>query len=156
MNPSTTLTLFSQEPLLPLIFLSSDGNNAKRVKGRANATENASMVTIGAQNSPDVERMSTEPTIGPVHENDTSTSVSAMKKMPARPPFSEFLSLLLTSDDGSTISNAPKKDAANTMNTMKNIRLGSQWVASQLNMSAVTASPPTSLVINMIRLIGTV
>ena len=126
------------------------------VNGSANATENASIVTIGVQNSPSVDLMSTVPTIGPVQENETSTSVRAMKKIPIRPPLSECLSDLLTSEVGRTISNAPKNEAANTMNTMKNMMFGIQCVASQLNMSAVTASPPTILVISIIREIGTV
>ena len=100
--------------------------------------------------------MSTEPTIGPVHENDTSTRVRAMKNTPARPFLSEFLSLLFTIDSGSVISNAPKNDAAKIMNTMKKMMFGSQCVESQLKMSAVTASPPISLVSMMITEIGTV
>ena len=79
-----------------------------------------------------------------------------MKNVPRSPPLSAPLSLLFTSLDGSTISNAPKNDAAKSMNTMKNTMFGSQWVANQLNMSAVTASPPTILVIRIIREIGTV
>ena len=42
------------------------------------------------------------------------------------------------------------------MKTMKKIRLGSQCVASQLKMSAVTASPPNSRVSRMIAAMGTV
>lgn len=79
-----------------------------------------------------------------------------MKNTPARPLRSEFLSLLLTSEEGSTISNAPKKEAAKIMKTTKNTRFGSQWVDSQLKMSAVTLSPPTSQVMAMMREIGTV
>ena len=52
MKPSTTLTLLSQEPDLPFIFFSSDGNIARIVNGKAKATEKASIVTIGVQNSP--------------------------------------------------------------------------------------------------------
>ena len=126
------------------------------MNGRAKAIENASMVTIGSQNSPCVDLMSTEPTIGPVHENDTSTSVSAMKNTPARPFLSAPLSLLFTSDCGSVISNAPKNDAAKIMNTMKKMIFGNQCVESQLKMSAVTASPPIILVSMMITEIGTV
>ena len=59
-------------------------------------------------------------------------------------------------DDGSTISKAPKKEAAKIMNTTKNIRFGNQCVASQLKMSAVTAEPPASQVMNMINDIGKV
>ena len=94
--------------------------------------------------------------MGPVQEKDTSTSVSAMKKTPARPPRPLSLSLLFTIEEGSVISNAPKNDAANTMNIAKNSRFGSQWVASQLKMSAVTVSPPSRRVSPMMTLIGTV
>lgn len=155
MNPSTTFTELSHPPLLGS-FLSIDGKKAKTVKGSAKATENASMVTIGLQNSPDVDLISTEPTIGPVQEKDTSTRVRAMKKMPARPFESALLSVLLTIHEGMVISNAPKNDAANTMNTRKKRILGSQCVASQLKMSAVTASPPTMRVMTMIAAIGSV
>ena len=100
--------------------------------------------------------MSTEPTIGPVHENDTSTSVSARKKMPPSPLVSALASALLTSREGIVISKAPKNDAAKSMNTAKKITLGSQCVASQLKMSAVTASPPAARVMRMIAAIGSV
>ena len=129
---------------------------ARMVNGKANATEKASIVAIGTQNSPPVERMSTEPTIGPVQENDTSTSVRAIKKTPARPFLSLPLSALSVHFEGRVISNAPKKEAAKAMNITKNSRLGSQWVESQLKMSAVTASPPRSLVSRMMTLIGRV
>ena len=151
MNPSTTFTELSHPPLLGS-FLSIEGKKAKRVNGSAKATEKASIVTIGLQNSPAVDLISTEPTMGPVHENDTSTSVRAMKKMPARP----LESVLLTIHEGIVISNAPKNDAAKTMNTRKKRMFGSQCVASQLKMSAVTASPPTRRVIRMIAAMGSV
>ena len=77
------------------------------MKGRAKATEKASIVAMGVQNSPAVDLMSTEPTMGPVHENDTSTSVRARKKMPPSPLVSAFASLLLTSHEGMVISKAP-------------------------------------------------
>ena len=114
------------------------------------------MVMIGVQNSPAVDLMSTEPTMGPVQENDTSTRVRAMKKMPASPLESALESLLLTIHEGMVISNAPKNDAAKTMNTRKKRMFGSQCVASQLKMSAVTASPPRMRVIRMIAAMGSV
>ena len=92
--------------------------------------------------------------MGPVQENDTSTRVSAMKKMPVSPRLSALLSLLLTIHEGSVISNAPKNEAAKIMKTRKKTRLGSQCVASQLKRSAVTASPPTSRVTRMIAATG--
>ena len=145
----------SQPPLLGS-FLSSEGKNANTVKGSANATLNASIVTIGAQNSPCVLFTSTEPTIGPVQLKLTSTSVRARKKIPPSPLRSLFLSALLVHFEGSVISNAPKKLAANTMNIRKNMIFGSQCVESQLNMSAVTPLPPSSQVSPMITHIGTV
>ena len=72
------------------------GKKAKIVKGRAKASEKANIVTMGTQNSPAVERIRTLPTIGPVQENDTNTSVRAMKKIPIKPPLSACRSLLLT------------------------------------------------------------
>ena len=137
-------------------FFNSEGKSARTVNGRAKATLNASMVTIGVQNSPCVLLISTVPTIGPVQLKLTSTRVSARKKMPPRPLRSLFLSALLVQLDGSVISKAPKKLAAKTMNTRKKMRLGSQWVDSQLKMSAVTPLPPTIHVMPIIRLIGTV
>ena len=155
MNPSTTFTELSHPPLFGS-FLSMAGKKANSVKGSANAREKASMVMIGVQNSPAVDLMSTDPTMGPVHENDTSTSVRAMKKMPASPLESALESVLLTIHDGIVISKAPKKDAAKSMNTRKKRMFGSQCVASQLNMSAVTASPPRMRVMRMIAAMGRV
>ena len=156
MNPSTTLTEDSQLPPLFLNFLSIEGKKARRVKGRAKATENASIVTIGAQNSPWVDLIRTVPTMGPVQLKLTSTRVRARKNMPPRPFLSEFLSAALVHFEGRVISKAPKKEAAKAINTRKKMMLGSQCVASQLKISAVTASPPISLVSRMMTEIGTV
>ena len=126
------------------------------MKGSANASENASIVTIGSQNCPWVDFISTDPTMGPVQEKDTNTSVRATKNAPIRPPDSLFASDLFTSLLGITISNAPKKDAANSMKMMKNRMLGIQWVARKLNMSAVTASPPVIRLMRISTAIGRV
>jgi hypothetical protein len=141
MNPSTTLTLFSQPPDLGR-FLSHDGKIAKSVNGKAKARENASMVTTGSQISPWVDFTIIVPTMGPVHENETNTSVKAMKKVPISPPLSAFESALFTIQLGKTISKAPKNDAANIINIAKKSRFGIQCVDSQLKISAVTDSPP--------------
>ena len=154
MKPRTIFTRPSQLPLLN--FFSTVGKRASRVKGRAKATEKASMVTMGVQNCPWVDLMRTVPTMGPVQEKDTSTRVRAMKKTPTRPPRSAFLSLLLTREEGRVISKAPKKEAAKMRKTAKKMRLGSQWVANQLNISAVTAAPPIRRVRPMMRQMGTV
>src|SRR5678815_3152051 len=67
--------------------------------------------------------------IGPVHEKETTTSVSAIKKMPANELMPAFLSALFAQEEGSVISNAPKKEAPNRTNTPKNTRLAIQLVA---------------------------
>ena len=105
---------------------------------------------------PDMELIRTLPTMGPVQEKETSTRVSAMKKMPPRPPLSDLVSVLFTSLLGIVMSNAPKNDAANIMNTMKKRMFGNQCVASQLKMSAVTASPPSQRVMMIIAAMGSV
>jgi hypothetical protein len=40
------------------------------------------------------------PTMGPVQEKETNTSVNAMKKVPSRPPRSAIRSLLFTHEEG--------------------------------------------------------
>ena len=57
---------------------------------------------------------------------------------------------------GNVISNAPKNDAAKTINTTKKMIFGTQCVANQLKMSAVTASPPNTRVIIISIAIGRV
>ena len=111
---------------------------------------------IGVQNSPEVDLISTVPTIGPVQANETSTKVNAMKNTPARPFLSELASDLLTKLLGSTISNAPKNEAAKIMNTRKKMIFGIQCVDSQLKISPVTLSPPKIHVTMMIIAIGKV
>ena len=94
--------------------------------------------------------------MGPVQLKLTSTSVRARKNTPKRPFLLLPLSALVVQDDGNVISNAPKNEAANIIKITKKMMLGSQCVASQLKMSAVTAEPPTAHVRPMIRHIGTV
>ena len=154
---SMGLTVHFRLPLLDRIEEACcDETSAARLSRSLGRCAGGNIVTMGTQNSPAVERIRTLPTIGPVQENDTNTSVRAMKKIPIKPPLSACRSLLLTIQLGSVISKAPKNDAAKIMNTMKKIRLGSQCVASQLKMSAVTASPPTRRVIRMIAAMGSV
>ena len=53
---------------------------------------------------------------GAVHEKDTSTSVSAIKKIPEKLLVLAFESTLFVHEAGSVISNAPKNDTPKTMN----------------------------------------
>ena len=69
--------------------------------------------------------------MGPVQEKETKAMVIAINIGPVIPPLSACLSTLFTIELGNTISNAPKKLAANTMKiTVKKI-LGIQCVLIQ-------------------------
>ena len=113
-------------------MLNFEGKNEKNPKGKATAIENPNIPIIGRNTDPRAASTNTVPTIGAVQENDTSTSVNAMKKAPTYPPLSACLSDLFTNQAGNTISNAPKKEAAKTMNMIKKQILGSQFVLNQL------------------------
>ena len=71
--------------------------------------------------------------IGPVHENDTTTKVSAIKKMPIKLPEPALLSALLDHELGNPISKAPKKEIPKIKNKRKNIMLAIQLVAKLFN-----------------------
>ncbi len=73
--------------------------------------------------------------MGPVHENDTSTRVNAIKKILSRPVvFSAFASIAVDHFDGSVMSKAPKKEMANTTKSAKNMRLNTAPVAISLSL----------------------
>ena len=75
------------------------------------------------------------PMMGPVHENDTNTSVKAMKKMLSRPVvLSALASTAVDHRDGSVISNAPKNEMANTTRSAKKMRLNTAPVAISLSL----------------------
>ena len=79
--------------------------------------------------------------MGPVHENDTSTSVKAMKKMLSRPVvLPAALSILLLHDAGNVISKAPKKEMAKTTSNRKKMMLHIALVDRALSALAPKAS----------------
>src|SRR5579871_5207071 len=86
-NPRITFTVLSQPPDFGRDF-NQFGKNANNVNGIANANPKANIPTIGFKNSPPAEVTSKLPAIGPVQENETSTSVNAIKNTPSSPPFS--------------------------------------------------------------------
>ena len=72
--------------------------------------------------------------MGPVHENDTSASVNAMKKMLSRPVVvSAFESMELDHFDGRVMSKPPRNEMPNTTSRAKNARLNHALVASSLS-----------------------
>src|SRR5882672_9123548 len=115
-KPNTTFTVFSQPPDFGKDF-NQFGKKAKVVNGIAKARANANMPTIGFKNSPPADETKMLPTSGPVHENETSTKVNAMKNTPINPPLSACWSTLLMKELGNVISNNPRKDKPKTMNT---------------------------------------
>ena len=136
-KPNTTLTELSQPPDLG-ISLSIPGKKAKMVNGIANPNAKPPMPSAGPKMLP-CEATSTKsvPIIGPVHENDTSTSVKAMKKMLIMPDvLSALLSIAFDHFCGNLISNAPKNDIANTTNSKKNMILNIALVDNSLSLPA--------------------
>ncbi len=145
-KPSTTLIWSIQAPLRGLFFI-SDGNMAKSENGTASASAKPNMPTAGATQSPDVTVCTkSRPMMGAVHENETSTSVNAMRKMDTKPlVLVAFVSTLLAQLSGSLISNHPKKLMAKTTSRRKRNTLNTALVASELSVlgpkTAVTPMP---------------
>ena len=131
-SPKTTLNSLSHPPDLGRLF-KNFGNMAKPVNTTAKGIEKAIIPSTGRITSLPLEaKIRSEPAMGAVHENETTTSVRAMKKIPIRPPLSACLSTLFTNELGKTISNNPKNDNPNKINTTKKMALGAQWVLIKL------------------------
>ena len=131
-----TLNVFIQPPDLGNFF-STDGNMAKSENGNAKANAKPSIPIAGASIDLPAASTSKVPMIGPVQENDTITNVNAMSRMLRKPVV--LLDLLLSAVDhelGRVISNAPKKDAANTTKIKKKMILTTALVLSALSADA--------------------
>ena len=124
-KPKTTFTEFNQPPDLGN-ELSQPGKMANKVKGKAKAKEKASIPKIGLINAPPAELIKIDPTIGPVQEKETRTSVKAIKNTPNIPPLSARSSILFTKPEGRVISNRPKNAKAKKIKTAKKKTFGSQ------------------------------
>src|SRR5688572_20354488 len=99
---------------------------------------------VGFRVSPEAEAIKILPTIGPVQENETRTSVKAIKKTPSQPPLSAWASALVSHELGKVISNIPKNDMAKIRKIRKNITFGNQCVLRKF-----AASPPKSRATNV-------
>src|SRR4051794_32062970 len=86
-KPSVTFTEFNQPPEAGKLFIHS-GKIAKSVKGMEKASAYENIANTGFRICPPADITTTFPTMGIVHENETSTSVAAIKKIPRVPPFS--------------------------------------------------------------------
>src|SRR5690606_3117824 len=105
-KPKTTFTVFSHPPLFGR-ELSQLGNRAKNANGSARARPKPPIPKDNCMAPPSVvsDPPNREPRIGPVHENETSARVSAIKNIPTPPPILEALSsILLLQEVGRVIS----------------------------------------------------
>ena len=92
---------------------------ANKAKGNANANPKPAKPTVSGQ-APSVNvPASSEPSIGPVHENETMANVSAIKKMPPKFRMPDLVLILLAKPPGNVISKYPKKEIAKTTKTAK-------------------------------------
>ena len=146
MKPSTTFSVVIHEPDFGACF-SHEGNMAKSVNGSAKARAKPNIPTAGASQLPlVVVSTNSRPMMGAVHENDTSTSVKAMRKMLSSPLVVEaFESTALAHESGSLISNHPKNDRAKTTNSRNRKMLKTAFVDMAFSVSEpkipVTNSP---------------
>ena len=105
------------------------GKTANKVNGNARPVATPPITKAGANIDPEeIACTNAVPTIGPVHEKETRTSVNAMKKIPIKPPLSALESALLTHEEGIFISKAPKNENANRMKMAKNIKFNKALV----------------------------
>ena len=135
------------------MFCSMLGKTANSAKGMASASAKPNIPMAGPTVLPcDAASTSSVPMIGPVHENDTSTNVKAIKKMLRMPDVvSALLSMRFVHDEGSTNSNAPKNDTANSTNNAKKMMLNTAFVDKSFSAlapkSPVMSSPMATYII---------
>ena len=86
----------------------------------AKASAKANIPAIGLTIAPPADSTKILPTIGPVHEKETIARVSAIRKIPIMPPRSLPLLSAVLHEEGSVISNMPKKESANTKMSANN------------------------------------
>ena len=104
-KPRITFTVVSQPPDFGN-ELSKPGNKANKPKGSASARPKPAMPAVSCIAPPSAvsEPANNEPRMGPVQENETNASVSAIKNIPTQLPPSALLSVLLEKEEGRVIS----------------------------------------------------
>ena len=136
-NASTFFTVSSQPPDLGSDF-NQFGNMANNAKGNASAKPKPANPLVSGQAPPLNEPTNKEPSIGPVQENETIASVSAIKKIPPILPNPLFESALPAMPLGSVISKKPKKEIAKKIKMIKKIILSVELVEILLKISGFT------------------
>ena len=132
-NPRTTFTEFNQPPDFGS-ECSQFGKMANTVNGSASANPKPASPAVNGHDPCEAVPASNEPSMGPVHENETMARVNAMKKIPAVPSPERALALF-AKPDGSVISKYPKKETANTIKTAKKNRFNQTLVEKLFNTS---------------------
>src|SRR3954463_3957090 len=107
-KPSTTFTEFSHPPDFGR-DCNQFGKMAKTVNGKASANPKPARPAVNRQEPCAAVPASSDPRIGPVHENETMASVKAMKKIPTAPR-PDFELAWFARPPGSVISKYPKND----------------------------------------------
>ena len=107
-------------------------------KGIAKAIANPNIPSRGLNVIPDdAASTSRVPIIGPVHENETITSVNAIKSIDNRPDvLSTCWSIFVLQVDGSAKSKPPKKDMENSTRRANKNMLKMAFVEREFNPSA--------------------
>lgn len=123
MKPNETFNVFNHPPDLAILF-KRPGKKAKNANGSAIAIEKPKKPMMGPILSfcwlISTRRL---PIKAAVHENETKTKVSAIKKIPENELVLAFESILLVHVDGNVISKAPKNEMPKTINKTKTNKL---------------------------------
>ena len=122
-KPKETFSVFSHPPDFA-ILLSNPGKKANSANGKAMAMENPRKPMMGPSRSFCLLTSTNKfPIKGAVHENDTSTNVKAIKKIPEKLLRLALESTLLVNAEGTVISKAPRNEIPNKANSAKTKRL---------------------------------
>ena len=123
------------------------------VKGKAIPNPKLAKPTNGPQTPPLLANTAMPPINADVHEKETITKVSAIKKIPVKLFVLAFESTLLVQEEGSVSSKAPKNENAKRRNIAKKNRLGIQCVDNVFSAfapNAATINIPNAAKIKMI------
>ena len=142
MNPKTIFTSVIHPPERGK-DCNQFGKSANSPKGKPNASPKPAAPTVSGQAPCSATPTNKVPRMGPVQENETIAKVEAIKKIPPILPNPARESIRLAKPAGRPISNKPKKESANTINTAKNKRFSQTLVEILLNTSGLIAFPAT-------------
>ena len=123
------------------------------VNGKAIPKPKLAKPTNGPHTPPLLASTAMPPIKADVHEKDTITKVSAIKKIPVKLLVLAFESTLFVQEEGSVSSNAPRKEKAKSRKIAKKNKFGIQCVDKVFNAfapKAATISMPSAAKMKMI------